>query len=377
MKKILSILLLALVVFSCEENQETEGYQIAGTVENVTDGTEVYITELDENQQPVHVDTTVIKEGKFELNLPETEAPTVSFLSVEGVPGNVVYLSENEKIKFNIYKDSIRSSLVTGGVENKLFQEYINHLQESGKNRMEARMALQQAFQAQDTLKMTEISETQQARDEEELAFKRKMFEENKDRLVSAVILTDMINMKLYPTREIKEMYSSLSEKVKNSTLGQYIENTLEKQGAVEVGSKAPNFEAPTPTGEMLSLKDAMGKVTVVDFWASWCKPCRIENPNVVRIYNKYHDKGLNIVGVSLDKASQKDKWLEAIEKDNLTWQHVSNLEYWNEPIAQTYGVRSIPATFVLDENGVIVAKDLRGDDLEKKIAELLESQQG
>ncbi|HAV55900.1 MAG TPA: peroxiredoxin, partial [Aequorivita sp.] len=138
-----------------------------------------------------------------------------------------------------------------------------------------------------------------------------------------------------------------------------------------EVGSLAPNFSAPTPTGEMMSLKDALGKYTIIDFWASWCRPCRIENPNVVKVYNKYHDKGLNIISVSLDKAEQKDKWLQAIKDDQMDWYHVSNLQFWQDPIAQQYSVRSIPATFLLDENGVIIDKNLRGAALEAKIATL------
>lgn len=120
----------------------------------------------------------------------------------------------------------------------------------------------------------------------------------------------------------------------------------------------------------MISLKESLGKVTIVDFWASWCGPCRQENPNVVAIYKELHPKGLNIIGVSLDKDAAK--WKEAIAKDKLTWAQVSNLKFWDEPIAAQYGVQAIPATFILDASGKIVAKDLRGDELRAKIIELL-----
>jgi thiol-disulfide isomerase/thioredoxin len=130
------------------------------------------------------------------------------------------------------------------------------------------------------------------------------------------------------------------------------------------------NFSAPNPEGKVTSLKESLGKVTIVDFWASWCAPCRRENPNVVAIYKDLHSKGLNIIGVSLDKDATK--WKEAIAKDKLTWTQVSNLKFWDEPIAAQYGVQAIPATFILDASGKIVARDLRGDELRAKIIELL-----
>jgi thiol-disulfide isomerase/thioredoxin len=119
-------------------------------------------------------------------------------------------------------------------------------------------------------------------------------------------------------------------------------------------------------------LKESLGKVTVIDFWASWCRPCRAENPRVVALYNRFHSKGLNIIGVSLDE--DVDRWKEAIAKDQLTWTHVSNLEGWKEPIARLYEVEQIPCTFLLDSSGKVVAKDLMGAQLEKKIQSLLEA---
>lgn len=138
------------------------------------------------------------------------------------------------------------------------------------------------------------------------------------------------------------------------------------------IGNNAPIFSGKTPDGKDLSLEDIKGEVIILDFWASWCGPCRRENPNVVKMYNKYHNKGLEIIGISLDKANQKNRWIRAIAQDRLTWQHLSNLQGWNEPIAALYGVRSIPATFILDKDGVILAKNLRGLALENKIATLL-----
>jgi thiol-disulfide isomerase/thioredoxin len=113
-----------------------------------------------------------------------------------------------------------------------------------------------------------------------------------------------------------------------------------------------------------------LGKVTIVDFWASWCGPCRAESPNVVKIYKEFHSKGLNIVGVSLDKDAAK--WKKAIADDGLIWNHISNLKYWDEPIAKQYKVEGIPATFILDAEGNIIAQNLTGEELRSKIESLL-----
>jgi thiol-disulfide isomerase/thioredoxin len=145
----------------------------------------------------------------------------------------------------------------------------------------------------------------------------------------------------------------------------------LDKAKAFMVGGVAPDFTQKTPEGEDMSLSDLRGKVVLIDFWASWCGPCRRENPNVVRMYEQYKDKGFEIIGVSLD--NNKDKWLAAIEKDGLGWHHVSDLKGWKNEVANLYGVRSIPHTILLDKEGRIMARNLRGVMLEDKLKAVFE----
>lgn len=189
-------------------------------------------------------------------------------------------------------------------------------------------------------------------------------------------------NLELY-----KELYASVSKISPNSGYVKNLQNTIkraeeqivlqqaeaEKNARMDailgIGKPAPNIAMAQPNGKMAQLSDLKGKVVLIDFWASWCKPCRRENPNVVRLYKQYNKKGFEVFGVSLDKS--KAAWENAIKADKLTWTHVSDLQLWNNAAAQLYGVSSIPATFLIDADGNILAKNLRGAELENKLAEI------
>lgn len=138
------------------------------------------------------------------------------------------------------------------------------------------------------------------------------------------------------------------------------------------IGAMAMDFTQNDTLGKPVTLSSLRGKYLLVDFWASWCGPCRRENPNVVKAYQAYKDKGFHIIGVSLDRPDAKDKWLKAIHDDNLTWTHVSDLKYWENEVAQQYGIQAIPQNLLLDPQGKIIAKNLNGEQLEKKLSELL-----
>jgi peroxiredoxin len=144
----------------------------------------------------------------------------------------------------------------------------------------------------------------------------------------------------------------------------------VSKMVATTQGQEAPEINLPSPDGTNIALSSLKGKIVLVDFWASWCGPCRKEMPNVVKAYAKFKDKGFEIYGVSLDQ--DKDRWVEAIKKDGITWPQVSDLKQWDCEPAKQYGVTGIPATFLLDKEGKIIAKNLRGDDLEKAIENAL-----
>ena len=206
---------------------------------------------------------------------------------------------------------------------------------------------------------------------QEELNIVSKNFISENPKAYLSIILVENFLMRGYiPTEETTNYFNKLDKSILETKRGQKLSELIKVTNTVKIGKKAPNFSAPSPEGKPISLNESLGKVTIIDFWASWCGPCRQENPNVVAMYNELHEKGLNIIGVSLDRDG--DKWKEAIAKDGLTWPQISNLKFWQEPIAEQYNVKSIPATFILDENGIIVARDLRGDELKAKVKEIL-----
>ncbi len=168
----------------------------------------------------------------------------------------------------------------------------------------------------------------------------------------------------------LSDYYGLLQGDAKKGPFAAVIEKTLQTVGVGKIGTVLPEFKQNDVNGKLFSLASLRGKYVLIDFWASWCGPCRAENPNVVKTYNKFKDKNFTVLGVSLDQ--DKPRWLEAIKKDGLSWTHVSDLKYWNNEVAVQFGIQSIPANFLIDPNGVIIGRDLRGDDLVKALTAVI-----
>jgi len=173
---------------------------------------------------------------------------------------------------------------------------------------------------------------------------------------------------------EAEKAYAALSQNLKDSKSGKDISTYFSAVKNTKIGIQAIDFTQNDVNDKPVKLSDFKGKYVLVDFWASWCGPCRQENPNVVAAYNQYKDKGFTVLGVSLDQPGKKEAWLKAIADDQLTWTHVSDLKFWDNAVAKQYGIRSIPANFLIDPNGKIVAKGLRGEALKEKLASLLDA---
>jgi len=171
---------------------------------------------------------------------------------------------------------------------------------------------------------------------------------------------------------KVAPLFNGLTAAIKATPAGVEYAASLEVLKKTMIGAVAPDFTQNDTEGNPVKLSSFRGKYVLVDFWASWCGPCRAENPNVVNAFNQYKDKGFTVLGVSLDDEKGKQKWLDAIKKDGLTWTHVSDLKYWNNEVSKAYGIRSIPQNVLLDPNGVIIGKNLRGKALLDKLAEIL-----
>ncbi len=381
MKKLFALAFTTAVLVSCNK----DGYTIKGDVKGFEDGTKVYINKQDENGF-TKIDSTEVKGGTFTFKNDKTPETDIYFIEL-GKTQEFMYpfIFEKGEIKFTFDKEKRDEVKVNGTKNNDLMTSYNDEAYKIQKEIMDFQQQNQAKFmeaqqkgdQATMQSLMSQITKIQ----EKYVDQNKKFIDSNKDSYISLLLLTQLAMSDALTPDEIKKYYNDLDASVKDTKKGKEFAENLKKieetqkesqakQDKVAIGKKAPDFSANTPDGKTESLHKNLGKATLIDFWASWCGPCRKENPNVVALYNKYKAQGLKIIVVSLDK--EKDAWVKAIADDKLDWLQVSNLKFWDDAIAKDYAVEAIPATFILDANGTIVAKDLKGAELDAKIAELL-----
>ena len=371
MKKVAFIIASALAIVSCNNLKDNE-FVISGTANGIENGKKVFV-EIQTETGSVAKDTAIVTDGKFELR-GITETVDLGFVRFESEEINLPVILEEGKITLNIIKDSLHKSTLGGTPNNEKFQKFNTESrvisEKVVKFEKDNGAVMQQAQMTQDTATVNRLMKEYQKFQNEMNEYSKKFIKENKDAYLSVLLLENFLMRQYLTADEVKTYFEGLDKSLHETKSGKKIKTALDAMTAIVIGKPAPNFSGPTPEGKTISLKESLGKVTIIDFWASWCGPCRAENPNVVALYKEFHPKGLNIIGVSLDKDAAK--WKDAIAKDGLTWPHVSNLKFWDDPIAKQYNVQSIPATFILDAKGNIVAKDLRGDELRAKVAALL-----
>jgi len=348
-------------------------FTITGTIAGIENGKKITLERQDETKGIITLDSAIVENGKFTLKGNALE-PAIHFIQVADVKGKVAFILEEGKINCVLYKDSIGKSKIGGTKNNEDLQSF-NFVAMKVQKKMQDfqtvnRQKMSDAQSKQDTVVINQLTADFGKLQKEMVALSANFLENNPKSFISVLLVDNMFNNPEVDIEKIKKTYNNLDASLKNTKPGKTIQTKIDSFKSIAIGGLAPDFSAPNPDGTMTSLKASLGKITIIDFWASWCGPCRKENPNVVALYNEFHAKGLNIIGVSLDKDAVK--WKEAIAKDNLTWTHVSNLKFWQDPIAELYNIKSIPATFILDAQGKIIARDLRGAELRAKVLSLL-----
>lgn len=364
MKKILiPAALCALALTACNTTPE---YTIKGTVDGMENGN-VYLLKY-KGRQADTLASAPIQAGKFQLT-GNTAEVTDAYLVVENQRGRTPMILENTVFTATLNPADNAQSRIEGTENQNVINQYLEISNGLMKRQADLYKEYTAAMQDNDEAKAEEVRNRFEELEQEANAKEKELVSNNPNSIASAfIVASKMSGMEL---EKLQEMYNILGENAKTSSYGQKINDRIAKLSAVAVGQTAPDFTLNTPEGKPLSLYDIKGKAKIIDFWASWCNPCRQLNPEVVEIYKEFHPKGLEILGVSLDR--DKDAWVKAIEDDNLTWNHVSDLQYWNSAAAQMYGISSIPHLIVLDENNTIVAHNLHGQELKDKLKEMLQ----
>ena len=361
------IALFLSTLLGCESNNNS--FELNGTTD-LDEGVVIYRIVPNSVNQPVKMDSTIVRDGKFNFSLDVTEID-VNFITIKGKDTNIPFVLESGRISINIYKDSLDASQVKGSRSNDDLNLYRNKTKSVVNFLNEIVSEIQIANSLGDNLLVEDLQNQYRLKQTELLNFEIELAKNMKESYLSVLMLEKLINEKTIDINSAKEITAAYNSEILNSRVGKIL---VEKVNApiepTSIGEIAPNFEGPSPSGEVLNLSDLKGKVTIIEFWASWCRPCRVENPNLVRLYKEMHPKGLEIVGVSLDR--NRSSWLRAIDDDGLIWNHVSNLKFWQDPIAKLYNIRAIPASFIIDKEGRIIEKNLRGAQLAAKISEIL-----
>lgn len=326
MKRLAVTALVALTLASCQETPK--GYVINGEVVGMPEG-KIYLKSF-RNKMFFDVDTAEVKDGKFTFK-GEVDQPLLFGLATENMDYPVQLFVENTTMDVKIGDDG-ETITVQNSPVNAVFQENADKVFEDGY-------------------------------DIDSLIAKYP------DSPAAAFYLYRYFTYQL-PLDDLKATRARISPALADCPYVKDLDGIIKQLENVQIGKTAPEFSLPDTAGVSVSLSDFRGKYVLLDFWASWCPPCRRENPNVVKAFNEYKDKNFTIIGISLDK--DKSKWLKAIADDNLTWTHLSDLKYWDSEIPALYGVRGIPANVLLDPDGVIIAKNITDEDLHQKLKEVI-----
>lgn len=358
-------MVMVILAFSCT-TKVSDGFEITGNIHDLPDG-KVLLKKLTDGSWQT-VDSTSASSGRFTFR-GKTEAPEMfRILLADSLPAIAVFV-DNHEITISGSSLNLSEIKISG---SKAHEEYdrFRDAQKIYKNKLDSlSQSYKKAEESGDRFQMQKTDSLFEKASEEKLNATRAYVINNKTSVISPYLAwtTLIYNIEIKDLEAITSAFdTSLNKSPYVHLLNDYI-SALKK---VTVGNPAIDFTMNDPSGHPVSLSSFYGHYMLVDFWASWCPACRQENPNVVEAYRKFHSKGFDVLGVSLDK--NKESWVKAIKEDKLIWNHVSDLKRWGSNACRLYGIKSIPSNILLDSEGVIIAKNLRGEALLKKLKELI-----
>ncbi len=377
MKQFISMLLLLVSANSFAQ----KGFTISGDVSKVKDPiAKVYLNYYADGKSTL--DSAEVKNGKFSFTGTLTD-PVMGSLRAkyQEVPGaksikaisynrdiKQVFL-ENSKIKIASV-DSFANATIKGSKSHTAYVSWTDLTKEETAQSAALNKEYSEYYKKKDQAGMDKIDAAFDKLTEQKNVKNKQYLKDNTSSPIAMFVLKQYAGYDINAD-DVEPMFLALPEQLRASPAGKDMAEKLETAKKTGIGKMAMDFTQNDTLGNPVSLSSFRGKYVLIDFWASWCGPCRQENPNVVKAFNAYNSKGFTVLGVSLDQPTAKDKWMKAIHDDKLTWTQVSDLKYWKNDVAVQYGIQAIPQNFLIDPQGKIVGKNLRGEALNKKLAEL------